>query len=130
MKKYLKHLVTFGIGLILFLGVLIAKGIFIQRDKLEIFKILSDASFVPAAVIGGIGVIVFVDNNGAFDIIVYGIKLLFISLSRDVSKRKYKTYYDYTVAKHEKSNPYGFLLLVGGFFLLLAIIFLICYLNV
>lgn len=130
MKKHLKYIITFGIGFIVFIGILLSKKIFSLTDKLEIFRALSDASIVPAVVIGGVGIIVFVDNNGVFDIIFYGVKLAINAFSRDINKRKYKTFYDYKVAKHEKDTPYGFLLIVGGFFLLLAIIFLICYMNV
>ena len=130
MKKHLKLIITFGIGIIAFIAIILSKQIFRQTELLEIYKILSDASFVPAVVIGGVGIIVFVDNNGVFDIIIYGVKLALTAFSRDINKRKYKTFYDYRVAKHETSNPYGFLLLVGGFFLVISVIFLILYMNV
>lgn len=130
MKKYLKYIITFGLGLIFFLVIIFSKDIFNQTETLEVYKILSDACFAPAVVIGGIGIIVFVDNNGVFDIIIYGVKLALTAFSRDISKRKYKTFYDYKVAKHETSNPYGFLLIIGGFFLLISILFLVLYMNV
>ena len=130
MKKYLKYIITFGIGIIFFLVIILSKGLFSKTDQSDIYKILSDACFAPAVVIGGIGIIVFVDNNGVFDIIIYGVKLAINAFSRDISKRKYKSFYEYRVAKHEKDRPYGFLLLVGGFFLILSTIFLICYMNI
>ena len=130
MKKYLKYIITFGIGLVAFIAIILSKRLFQQTELDEIYKILSDASFVPAVVIGGVGIIVFVDNNGVFDIIIYGVKLALTAFSRDINKRKYKTFYDYRVAKHETSHPYGFLLLVGGFFLVISVIFLILYMNV
>ena len=75
MKKHLKLIITFGIGIIAFIAIILSKQIFQQTELLEIYKILSDASFVPAVVIGGVGIIVFVDNNGVFDIIIYGVKI-------------------------------------------------------
>lgn len=130
MKKYLKHLITFIIGLIMFLIILISKNIFSQTDKLEIYKILSDAALLPAIVLGGMGLIIFVDNHGAFDMIIYGVKLALSMFKRRIERQAYKSYYEYQLAKHETSNPFGFLLINGGFFLLLSVIFLICYLNI
>ena len=49
---------------------------------------------------------------------------------RRLERRIHKTYFEYQQAKHATSNAFGFLLINGGFFLLLSIVFLICYMNV
>lgn len=114
----------------MFLAIIIARGVFNQTDKLEIYKTLSDAALLPGVIFGGFGVLVFADNHGSFDMLIYGVKLAFSMFKRRIEKQAYKSYYEYQLAKHETSNPFGFLLINGGFFLLLSVIFLICYLNI
>lgn len=127
MKKYLKYIITTIIGLVVTLLILFSKKIF-QQDKLsEIYKILTDAFFVPGVLIFGFGLLVYSSNQGTFDIVSYGMKAFF-NLFR-TKPQKQVTYYEYKLAKHEHDKPIVFFLIVGGGFLIVSMIFMILELN-
>ncbi len=128
-KKVLPYLITFVIGLVMFVLVIASKHIFSQSDKKEIFRILSDAFTVPAVVLGGIGLLIFLSNEGAFDIISYGMIMFIGKFKRNVNDRKYQTYYDYKVAKRGNKKSFGSTLIIGILYLIFAILFLILYNN-
>ena len=49
----------------------------------------------------------------------------FISLFRkDHNDVKFKTFHEYTLAKHEENRPFGYLVIVGLIFIIISIIFI------
>lgn len=128
-EKILPYLIPFIIGLILFIIVIVTKKLFQQKDLQTIYRILSDAFALPGIVIGGFGLLVVLSNEGAFDIISYGFTLFIGKFKKDVSARKYKTYYDYKIAKRGNKKSFANILIVGIFYFLLSILFTILYLN-
>lgn len=126
-KKILPYLIPFVIGLILFIFIISSRNIFKEESTKEIYRILSDGLAVPGVVITGVGLLVCLSNEGAFDIISYGLILFIGKFKKNVSDRKYETYYDYKVAKHANKKSFAHILLVGLFFLLLGILFTILY---
>ena len=127
--KVLPYLIPFIIGLLMFLWVIISHDIFKLSDKKEIFRALSDACFIPGCIIGGFGLLILLSNEGAFDIISYGLRLFFEKFKRNINERKFESYYDYKVFKRGHKQSYGNVLAVGVFYLLFAILFLILYYN-
>jgi hypothetical protein len=69
---------------------------------------------------------VFSANGGTFDILTYGMSS-FVDLFRTQSKKKYATFYDYRVSREEKKLPFGFLLICGLIFLVIAFVMYFLY---
>lgn len=126
MKTIWKFLITVLVGLA---GV---AGFLYSRDFLEVaalsqkLHILCDAFFVVGVVLTSVGLLVFTTNEGAFDMIVYGMRS-FIDLFKKNNTRKYETYYDYRVARSEKKLKFGFLLICGLVFLATSVVLFYCY---
>lgn len=126
MKKALKYLIPFLLCAVAVILILVWRGAFARSGKGLIID-LCDAFSVPGAVMLGIGLLVFVTNGGAFDMLAFGVIKLFDLFKRDLTKVKYRTFYDYREAQHEKNRSFLNLLIVGGGFLLVGIVFLLIY---
>ena len=126
MRSTKKYLITLLVGFIGVFCILWAKEIFAQTEAVKIFHILCDAFFVVGVVITGAGLLVFSSNEGSFDMIVYGVSSFF-DLFRKVSKKKYPTFYDYKVSREDKKIKFGFMLICGIFFLVIAFIMFFIY---
>ena len=112
MKELKKYLITFVIGLLIAFLVIIFKDTFSLTDKKEILRNLIDGFFVSSVIIGGLGLLVFVSNEGAFDMISFGL-LSFFSMFKPKSERKYESYFDYKQSKAKEKIQSGFILYVG-----------------
>ena len=93
------------------------------------FRILSDSFFVSGVLLTGAGLLLFVSNNGMFDMLSYGITTFFVARKKNVKERKYKDYYEYKQAKSEKKRSCAYLLIVGLTFIAIAALCLIGYYN-
>lgn len=129
MKKVLKYLIPITLGLVVTLWVIIGKGIFQSNDPKTIIHILSDAFIVPGVCITGIGLLIFVSNEGVFDIIIYGVGQFVKMFSSNPAKRKYKDFNEYREVKRSSKLTFGYLVLIGLAFLVIALIFAIIWLN-
>lgn len=127
MKKYLGYIITFIVGLFMIFGILLAKDIFQVKGKEEIYHILTDAIFVPGVLITGYGILVMANNEGAFDMLTYGVIKLFDLFKRDLTKVKHRTFYDYRQAKRDSKNDFGYLIIVGVSFIVVSLIFYYLY---
>lgn len=116
MKSFWKYLITVLVGLACVAGIIWTKGIAEQTQLVNILHILCDGFFVVGVVMTGAGLLIFTSNEGAFDMMVYGVKS-FIDLFRKTNTKKYDTYYDYTVSRQSKKQKFGFLLICGICFL-------------
>ncbi len=126
MKKSIKYFVTIGCGLILALIVAFSNDLFAQTKNSVIFRILSDSFLVSGVVIAGLGLLLFVSNEGVFDGLAYGFKVLFEMFKKHPTPVK-QTYYDYRVEKGRNKVSFGFMLICGGAFFAICIIFLVLY---
>lgn len=125
--KLLQYGMTSAVGLAIALIIMSAKGVYTQTDVVDVMHILSDAFFVSGVIIACAGLLVFVTNGGVFDMLAYGFILIFDNLRRDVTKRKYKTFYDYKQSRQEKKHSMGFMLIVGLVLIGISVCFLIPY---
>ena len=126
MKTFIKYLITFGVGAILSLIVMNSKDLFTQTDLATIYHILSDSFFVSGVLLGGLGLLVFVSNEGVFDILVFGTKQFFGFFRKD-KEQKYADFYEYKEAKAQRKLKFGSILVCGAFFILLAVVMLLLY---
>lgn len=115
-------------------GLVIAIGVFAIRNGLSITEwsllatVLCDACFVPGIILLCFAALVFVSNDGLFDMLSYGVqKALQIVLSEERRAKYPKTFYDYRKSKWETSKgAFGHLVAAGGTYMLIAVIFLFC----
>lgn len=114
------YLITTAIGAVLTIWILFARGVFAgYMPAATLMKALSDGFFVPGVLITGVGLLVWVAGEGTFDIMAYGVKLLW-----DVFRNEWESFHDYKARKGEKGKPaVSFILHVGVLFLLLAGVF-------
>ena len=103
-KNILRYSIASAVGLALAFVILCFKNIFSQTDAVKVFQILCDAFFVTGICFACIGVIMLAGNGGAFDMLGYAFVMLFDALRKDISKRKYKDFYEYRQAKKEKKR--------------------------
>ena len=125
MKK-LKYFITLLCGFAASMLIFLVKDIFSQTEAVNVFHILCDGFFAVGVVITAAGLLIFSSNEGSFDAIVYGVSS-FIDMFRRTSKRKYETLYDYRESRSEKKVKFGFLLICGLFFILLAMVMYLFY---
>ena len=124
MNKLKKYLITIGVGLLITLLVANSKDVFTQTELSKTFHILTDSFCVSAVLITGMGALVFVSNEGAFDGIVYAVTS-FIDIFKKEKKNKYHTYYDYKESKGDRNHSFGFMLIVGlGFMVITGVMYL------
>lgn len=128
MKKLKRYLITIGIGLLISFYVAYTQGIFGQNEAKTIYHILTNSFFVSAVLVMGMGGLIFVSDEGAFDGLTYAMKSFFDIFRRN-KKNKYQTFYDYKVAKGDRNHKFGFMIISGLGFLVLSLIMLLLYSN-
>ena len=126
-RRYLASLAAgLVIGIALFLG---RGGLAVESDG-EIYRLLCDAAFVPAAMLLCLGLIVFVADDGVFDMFGFAImRTTAIFRSPEIRAALPKTYYDYHVMKHQKRADSRYLLAAGATLLALAFVFLLLFVT-
>ena len=129
MKKTLKWIIPILIGCTIAILVMSTKGIFTANDSKTIIHILTYSFIVPGVVITGVGLLVFVSNEGVFDIIIYGVYQFVTMFSANPAARKYKSFNDYREIKRSSKMSFGNIVIVGLGFLLISGIFAIIWLN-
>ena len=126
MKSLKKYLVTLLIGFLVVGAVLLLRDVFSMTEAASIFHALTDAFFVSGVLITSAGAIVFTSNEGAFDMLAYGLSS-FMDMFRKSEKKKYDSFYDYKESKADKKTGFGFLLICGAFFLIVSFVMLFLY---
>lgn len=126
MKKVLQYLMSILICVVVVLAIMGIKGSFVKSGKGLVYD-LCDAFAVSGMVMLGSGLLVFVTNGGTFDMLAFGIRKLFDLFKKDLTKVKYRTFYDYRKSQQEKKRSFWYLIIVGGGFLLVSVIFLVVY---
>lgn len=128
MNKYVKCIITLVIGIVISMFLAISRKFYAQENLKETFLILSDSFFVVGVVISGLGALVFVSNEGAFDMLSYGM-MSFLGLFKSKKEKKYDSYYDYKQQKAKNKMDCGFLLLGGLMVLAISVLMYILYFN-
>ena len=126
-SKLRKYLIASAIGLAIGIAVFAAKGGFDAVERIQSLYALCDACFVPGVLLMGFGALLFCADDGLFDMMNYGV-MLCVNLVRKEEKRRAfpKTFHDYRQMKQEGRNGgFGYLLIIGGVFIALAILFLV-----
>ena len=131
-KNLLKYGVTSVVGLLLvrlyFLMNLDSMSDFAAVQTVEKYRMLCDAFTVPGIVILMVGFLVSLSNGGAFNGVGYVVSFAVRSLIPGMGG--HEKYNEYLERKNGKRvTGYGFLYVVGGVFLGIALIFIALYYN-
>lgn len=126
MKKALKYLIPFLLCAVAAILILVGKSSFAKSGK-PLMGDLCDAFAVPGMIMTCFALLVFATNGGSFDMLAFGVIKLFDLFKRDLTKVKYRTFYDYRQAQKDKKRPFAYLIIVGGAFLLVGVVFLLVY---
>lgn len=130
-KKILQYSITFGVCALLTFAYIAIGGIFSSTELVETLRILVNGFFSIGIISLCFGLLVICSNNGAYDLIVYGM-VRFISLfKKNPNSIKYHTYFDYHTAKQaEEDRSFAYFLIVGGFYILVSLVILIFWYQV
>lgn len=122
-----RYLIATAIGLAIAVGVFAARGGLDSTETVLVLQAFCDAFFVPGILLMGFGALLFCADDGLFDMMNYGVMKV-INLTRNKKRRDAfpKTFYDYRQMKSEnRKGGFGYLLILGGAFIALAVLFLI-----
>lgn len=122
----LKYFLSFLVATTFFFLTISLRDIYSTTDQQEIYRTLSDGFAIPGVFFLCVGVLVWLSNQNAFDGIGYAVKHLFTMLI-PLFPKKHETYQEFRESRNRVSG-FGFLFIVGGLFLLLAIIFMLLFL--
>ena len=128
MSKSKKYLITIGIELFIAGWIAYSKNVFNQTDISMIFHILTDSFFVPAVLTMGMGALLFVSREGAFDGLTFAVTS-FVDVFRKQKKNKYTTYYDYKQSKGNRDYEFVFMIISGLVFFVITVIMYLFYLK-
>lgn len=126
-RWWLRYLITAGVLAVFTVLVAWARGVFGEKDQMELLRLVSDAFAVPGILAVCFGLIIVASNGGTFDMLAYGVLSLFRLLKKDPIDRKYGGFYEYRKAKQQNKRSFWYLVLVGGVYLLVGIALAVAY---
>ncbi|MBE6684130.1 MAG: DUF3899 domain-containing protein [Ruminococcaceae bacterium] len=130
-KKLLQYGICGAIGAVIAVFMMAFNGLFqvSEASAKDVMAIVSDALFLPGALLASIGVLLWVAKEGLFDMISYGVRWAAHSLV-PVIKLESRTFYEYKVEKDKKRRPVPyFVIIVGLVYIALAIVAIIISAN-
>ncbi|MBO4988713.1 MAG: DUF3899 domain-containing protein [Clostridia bacterium] len=128
-KKAFNYLFAVAFGLVVSFLVMWLRGIFTAEDALSVIKYLCDGFFVAAVLLGGVGLLSWCSNEGAFDMLSYSMSTLWrVTFARKDGWKK-ESYGDYKERKHEKSREFSYFLWVALAYLILSVVLTAVYLS-
>ena len=131
MKQGKQYGITIAIGIAIVLLICWIQGLFTTTpgamDAATAYHILCDAFCVSGVLLAGAGMLVFSNNEGGFDAIVFGVKS-FAGLFKKNRKTK-QTDYDYRMSRAEHKVPFLFMVITGLFFLAIAAVMLALHMS-
>lgn len=125
-----KYLLAFGIMGVFTLFILWLRDNSAVTDTAVGYLNLADAFLIPGVIILMVGLLVWVGNEGTFDMLAYGFSRAKNSF---IPSPKYKDekFYDYKMRRAEKRiKGYSFLFISGGIYMIPAVIFNILYYTI
>ena len=126
-RRWLPYVIAAGVLAVLTLLCGWLFGGYVGGNAKELVGDWSSSFAVPGVVCLGTGLLIWCGNEGAFDMLSYGIKSLFRLFRKDVRDRKYGGFYEYRKAREEKKKPFLYMVVVGGAYTLVGVILIIIY---
>lgn len=128
----LKYGITTFIGALMAYATISLHGFSLAVTDAEKYRILADAFTIPGVVIFLCGVLVAVSNEGIFEGVTYALSYAIKMLIPGQGANRHEKYGDYIERKRAKGGikGYGFLFVVGGVFLVIAVVFITLFYSV
>ena len=103
---------------------------FKTHSLVEWYRWISDGLTLPSVTLLSAGLLIWVSNAGALDLLGYSGRFM-MQLFLPASKKRYGTYGDYVAEKQEKRiKGYGFLLISGAISLAVTFVFIALFFTV
>lgn len=115
-RTWLKYLIAPAAGAVLALCILAMRGLFSGAvlSVADRYRMLSDAFFITGVLVTGLGCLIFVAQEGAFDILVYSTKFFFGLFRPKKERKKSESYADYKARMAAKEKLRFLYLIVTG----------------
>lgn len=130
-SEYKTYVITVLVGLAVSVYICFSRNIFGAEPVADVITILSDAFFVPGILFLCLGLILYAANEGIFNAVSYGMKILGRSL---VGKKDEKIineeFHEYHARVSQKKTKVKHFLLVGVVNFVISIIFVVIYMFV
>lgn len=126
-RRWVPYVVTFAVLAALTLLCAWPMNGYADGTVKELLGIWSSAFAVPGIVCLGAGLLIWCSNEGAFDMLSYGVKAFFRLFRKDVRDRKYGGYYEYQQARRNKKKSFLYMVVSGGVFALVGVVLIIIY---
>ena len=130
-SEYKTYVITALVGLAVSVYICFSRNIFGAETVADVITILSDAFFVPGILFLCLGLILYAANEGIFNAVSYGMKILGRSL---VGKKDEKIineeFHEYHARVSQKKTKVKHFLLVGVVNFVISIIFVVIYMFV
>ncbi len=123
---FLDYLITILVLSLITLSYIFGFQAFKQESNAEMYRILSNGFLLSGVVSIGIGLMVFVANEGGFHFLSFAFQKI-LSKFNPSMKVTYMSYGDFVLSLKGRRVRYGFLLLSGLLFFLFAVLFLILF---
>jgi len=132
MKHFFKNYgITFLVATVVFVSFAAVRGLFTATDAITVYYSLSDGGILAGVLSLAIGSLIFVSEKGIFDPISYSFNRISAQFVPGVGLLQPKQdYYDYISSRHTKHIKVAHFIYVGLFYLVIAIIFAVLYVNV
>lgn len=103
---------------------------FKTHSLVEWYRWISDGLTLPSVTLLSAGLLIWVSNAGALDLLGYSGRFM-LQLFLPANKKRYGTYGDYVAEKQEKRiKGYGFLLISGAISLAVTFVFIALFFTV
>lgn len=131
-KKWRIPLLKYGISVavsLAFAGVYLAgQGNLRELTQEHLFRVLSDAFFVPGFLAVAFGALIALANEGSLDAVSFILSRAVRMLIPMARLGERETYGEYVARRREKKvHGFGFLFIVGGIFLAVGAVFMLLY---
>lgn len=105
-------------------------GYTLLTSDLERYRLLSNAFTIPGSILVMLGLLILISSTGVYNGLGYAMRWLRMTLL-PLDTVKHEKYYDYVQRKRSIPKLHGgFLMVVGGAFLAIAVAFLILFYQV
>ena len=127
-REYKRYFITAVIGLVIVIAICFSRNVFAVENTGALFTVLSDAFLVPGMIFLGLGIIFYATNEGLFNAISYGMKIIGRTLAPPKGEKIInEEFHEYHARMSKKKIKFRHFILVGAIYLAIAVLFTILY---
>jgi hypothetical protein len=122
-ETHRKEKIWVAVALVISILVTIYELIYYKFDVGHIIRAVSDGFFISGFIFVMVGLIIFINRMGGFDLIGYVNYIVERSFSkRKREEEKKKSYYDYTIANRDEKHAVSYIFIIGLVFVMISLI--------